>query len=261
MEQNIKQNLEALAKMQQIDTQLYHIFQLRGDLPIEVENLKLECDSLQHKLLLKENNLEEANNSIIQQKSTVKEKQSDLQRYEKQKDEISNSREYDAVAKAIELYSLDIQLAEKKIKNAYIAIEVLKPEIENLKNSLNQTIAVVQTKESELQSIISEQNLFEKELKKEREKLIPLLDMEILDNYDKVRKKMTNGIGAIKVSRGACGACFMVVTAQKQIDIAAKNSIQKCDHCGATLLDASLDEIPETGAYAKYAEEELEFAV
>jgi predicted nucleic acid-binding Zn-ribbon protein len=261
MEQNIKQNLEALAKMQHIDTELYHIIQLRGDLPIEVDSLKTECSSLIQKLSLKENSLQEANNLIIQQKSSVKEKQLSLQRYEKQKDEISNSREYDAVAKAIELYSLDIQIAEKKIKNAYIAIEVLKPEIENIKVRLNQTNEVIQKKESELQSIISKQNLIESDLKKDREKLIPLINLEVLDNYDKVRKKMVNGIGAAKVSRGACGGCFMVVTAQKQIDIASKNSIQRCDYCGVTLLDASLEEIPETGAYAKYVEEDLEIAV
>lgn len=261
MDQKIKQNLEALAKVQQIDTQLYHIIQLRGDLPIEVDNLKTECDNLEKKLSLKEKSLEETNQLINQQRASVKEKKSALQKYEKQKDEISNSREYDAVAKAIELYSLDIQVAEKRIKNAYTAIEILTPDIESLKVRLNRTKTIVQTKQSELQLIISEQNLIEGNLKIEREKLLPFIDPEILSNYDKVRNSMTNGIGATTVSRGACGACFMVVTAQKQIDIAAKNSIQKCDYCGATLLDASLDEIPETGSYTKYVEEELEIAV
>lgn len=261
METTIKQQLDALLNVQNIDTKLYHIFQLRGDLPIEIENLKEDYGTLNEKLNEKITRLEEAKNTVNHQKSDIKEKQTSLGKYEKQKDEISNSREYDAVTKAIELHSLDIQLAEKKIKNSYTIIENLQPEIDKLKESIEEVTEKIKIKEAKLESTIADQSKIEKELLGQRHKFLPLIDSEVLSNYDRVRTRVSNGLGAVKVTRGACGACFMVVTTQKQIDVASQFAIQRCDHCGATLLDASLEEIPENGAYAKIIEEHQEATI
>lgn len=249
MKKSVKENLSLLEKLQSVDSQLYQILELRGDLPLEIVRLNDSYNSTQQNLAEKEKSIEDAHAIIKHQKEIIKDKTSTLTKYEKQKQETSNSREYDAVMKAIELYHLDIQIAEKKIKASLNAIEFLSPEVQQLKLELERMKSLIETKEAELKVLISEKDFIEKELTEERENLIKSIDTSVLNTYDKVRAQMKNGLAAVKVSRGACGACFMIVPVQKQIDISAKLAIEKCDYCGATFIDAPIELIPEIGSY------------
>lgn len=249
MKKSVKENLSLLGKLQSVDSQLYQIVELRGDLPLEIVKLNDNYSIAQQNLIEKEKNLEDAHAVIKLQKEIIKDKNFTLTRYEKQKEETSNSREYDAVVKAIELYHLDIQIAEKKIKSSLNAIDFLIPEIQKSKQDLDKMKSTIEAKESELKVLISEKDLIERELTEERKSLIKNIDPSVLSTYDKVRMKMRNGLAAVKISRGACSACFMLVPVQKQIDVSVKLAIEKCDYCGATFLDAPIEMIPETGIY------------
>ena len=155
---------------------------------------------------------------------------------------VRNNREYDAISKEIELQQLEIQILEKRIKEAYAKIEVKKEEIAGTQHTLDERTKDLQSKKDELANIMKESEDDEKKLQKTRDAAKKNVEERLLTSYEKLRGNMRNGLAVVPVKRGACGGCFNIVPPQKQAEIRDKKKIIICEHCGRILAGVE-DEI------------------
>ena len=150
---------------------------------------------------------------------------------------VRNNREYDAITKEIELQKLEIQILEKRIKEAYEKIESKKEEIEGTKGVQDERQKDLESKKKELEVITQESEDDEKKLEKSRATAAKNVEERIFKSYEKVRNNMRNGLAVVPVKRGACGGCFNIVPPQKQAEIREKKKLIVCEHCGRILAD------------------------
>lgn len=244
MENTVAQKLDALEKLQSIDSQIDEIKKIRGALPEEVQDLEDEIAGYQTRISKQEDDLQGLEGSIIANKAAIKDAEKLIKKYEEQQMNVRNNREYDAITKETELQQLEIQILEKRIKEAYEKIELKKQEIEETKSKLTDKENDLKSKQEELEEIIKESEADEEQSDKEREKAAKNVDERLLKSYEKVRKNMRNGLAVVPVKRGACGGCFNVVPPQKQAEIRERKKIIVCEHCGRILSNVE-DEIVE----------------
>jgi hypothetical protein len=237
MESTVAQKLEALLKLQTIDSKLDSLKKVRGALPEEVMDLEDELAGYQTRIDKFNQELEELNGGIISKKEAIKTSGSLIQKYEEQQMNVRNNREYDAITKEMELQALEIQISEKRIKEAAIKIEAKNEEIEETKGLKEERTKDLETKKKELDVITSESEEEEKKLLKSRDKAGKDIEERLLLGYNKIRNNALNGLAVVEVKRGACGGCFNVVPPQRQVDIKEKKKIIVCEHCGRILAD------------------------
>ncbi len=237
MENTVAQKLEALLKLQTIDSKLDSLQKVRGALPEEVMDLEDELAGYQTRLDKFNQELDDLNGEIVSRKEAIKTSGSLIQKYEEQQMNVRNNREYDAITKEMELQALEIQISEKKIKEAAIKIEAKKVEIEEANGLMEERTKDLDTKKKELKVITSESEDEEKVLLKSREKAGKGIEERLFLGYNKIRNNALNGLAVVEVKRGACGGCFNVVPPQRQVDIKEKKKIIVCEHCGRILAD------------------------
>jgi len=237
MESTVAQKLEALLKLQTIDSKLDSLKKVRGALPEEVMDLEDELAGYQTRIDKFNQELEEQNGGITSKKEAIKTSGSLIQKYEEQQMNVRNNREYDAITKEMELQALEIQISEKRIKEAAIKIEAKNEEIEETKGLKEERTKDLETKKKELDVITSESEEEEKKLLKSRDKAGKDIEERLLLGYNKIRNNALNGLAVVEVKRGACGGCFNVVPPQRQVDIKEKKKIIVCEHCGRILAD------------------------
>ncbi|MFN6943838.1 MAG: zinc ribbon domain-containing protein [Cytophagaceae bacterium] len=237
MESTVAQKLEALIKLQTIDSKIVEIEKIRGDLPEEVRDLEDELagyETRMEKFKTDINNLQE---EISRNKQAMKDAEKLIKKYEEQQMNVRNNREYDAITKEVELQNLEIQISEKRIKEAHVKIENKNKEIEDAQKVLDERNKDLQNKKGELNQIISESKEEEALLVKEREKASKQIEERLLLSYNKIRNNTNNGLAVVPVKRDACGGCFNTVPPQRQGDIREKKKIIVCEHCGRILAD------------------------
>jgi predicted nucleic acid-binding Zn-ribbon protein len=232
MEKSIEKKLDLLLNLQTIDKQIDEIIYMRGGLPQEVKELEEEIANFQETEQTYQENLNDLEESIKAWRSKIKECESLVLRYEDQQMNVRNNREYDAITKEIELQRLDIQLSEKKIKNAYEEIDKKKAALEELGSLLKNKEISLDEKQKELKAVIADSEENEKGLHKKREKVIKAIDQDLVETYEKIRKNARNNLAVILVKSGACMGCFTMVYPQLQAEIKEKNQIINCEHCG-----------------------------
>jgi predicted nucleic acid-binding Zn-ribbon protein len=242
MENTVAKKLEALVKLQDLDSELDEIYKIRGALPDEVMDLEDEIAGYQTRIEKQNQELEEIETNIENNKTAIKDAEKLIKKYEEQQMNVRNNREYDAISKEIELQQLEIQILEKRIKEAYTKIEVKKEEIAGTNHTLEERTKDLQTKKDELKNITQESEGDEKKLQKSRDSSKKNVEERLLKSYEKLRTNMRNGLAVVPVKRGACGGCFNVVPPQKQAEIRDKKKIIVCEHCGRILSDVE-DEI------------------
>lgn len=245
MENTVAKKLEALVKLQSIDSERDELIKVRGALPDEVMDLEDEIAGYQTRIDKQNQELGELENSIAGNKAAIKDAEKLIKKYEEQQMNVRNNREYDAITKEIELQQLEIQILEKRIKEAYEKIEIKKEEIEKTQNTLEERGKDLDSKKGELNVITKESEDDEQKLLKEREKAAKNVEDRLLKSYNKVRENMRNGLAVVPVKRGACGGCFNVVPPQKQAEIREKKKIIICEHCGRILADVEDDIVEE----------------
>jgi hypothetical protein len=174
---------------------------------------------------------------IENNKIAIKDAERFIKKYEEQQMNVRNNREYDAITKEMELQHLEIQILEKKIKEAYGKIELKNSEIDETKHRLEEREKDLIAKKNELSIISTESEEDEKKYLKSRESLAKKVDPRLLVSYDRTRKNMRNGLAVVPVHRDACGGCFNIVPAQKQAEVREKKKIIICEHCGRILAD------------------------
>lgn len=244
MENTVAKKLYNLVKLQSIDSERDELIKVRGALPDEVMDLEDEIAGYQTRLDKQNQELEELEGGITGNKAAIKDAEKLIKKYEEQQMNVRNNREYDAITKEVELQQLEIQILEKRIKEAYDKIEGKKEEIEVTKETLSERSKDLDSKKGELETITKESESDEQKLVKDREKATKNVEDRLLKSYEKVRENMRNGLAVVPVKRGACGGCFNIVPPQKQAEIREKKKIIVCEHCGRILADVE-DEIEE----------------
>jgi len=256
MESTVPQKLDALVKLQEIDSKLDEILKVRGALPDEVRDLEDEIAGYQTRVEKHNAELDELNQEIVDKKTAIKESEALIAKYNEQQMNVRNNREYDAITKEMELQALEIQINEKRIKEAYSKIEAKKEEIEGTKHLLDERSKDLVSKKSELEIIAAESEEEEKKLNDTRLKAIRKVEERLLLSYEKIRENARNGLAVVRVKRDACGGCFNIVPPQRQADIKDKKKIIVCEHCGRILADVDfviVDEKPKRTVRKKNA--------
>ena len=242
MENTVAKKLDALVKLQSIDSELDELIKVRGALPDEVMDLEDEIAGYQTRIEKQNKELSSLEEGINNNKSAIKDAEKLIKKYEEQQMNVRNNREYDAITKEVELQQLEIQILEKRIKEAYEKIELKKEEIASTKETLSERTKDLESKKGELDVITKESEDDEKKLLKDREKAAKNVEDRILKSYEKVRENMRNGLAVVPVKRGACGGCFNIVPPQKQAEIREQKKIIICEHCGRIMASVE-DEI------------------
>ena len=237
MESTVANKLEALMRLQTIDSQLDEIRRVRGDLPEEVRDLEDEIAGYEVRVNKFDEEIQAINDNIAARKQAIKDSENLIRKYEDQQSNVRNNREYDAITKEIELQRLEIQISEKKIKEGYYQIEQKNNEIAGTKQKLDERRKDLASKNGELQVIISESEEEERGLMKEREEAIKNIEDRLLTAYTRIRQNVRNGLAVVTVKRDACGGCFNTVPPQRQSDIASHKKIIVCEHCGRIFAD------------------------
>lgn len=233
----VASKLEALLNLQRIDSQLDEIRRVRGDLPEEVRDLEDEIAGYEVRVSKFDEEIAALNEQIKQRKQNAKDAEGLIKRYEDQQQNVRNNREYEAIAKEIELQKLEIQISEKKIKEAQYQIELKNTEIADTKQKLEERKKDLDNKKAELETIVGESEADEQKLMDERGGAVQPIEERLLMAYSRIRGNVRNGLAVVTVKRDACGGCFNTVPPQRQADIIAHKKIIVCEHCGRVLAD------------------------
>lgn len=235
MEKNdktVEQRLSALHKLQSIDSKLDEIKKMRGALPDEVRDLEDEIAKFETRIAKFQGEVKEFEQEIENRKQRKKEAEKLIGKYKDQQMKVRNDREFQAIAKEIESEELEIQLSEKRIREATDKITRKKTDIETVNDQLNELRNTLATKKVELKALLEESEEEEVKLLKERDKQTKNIEERLVRSYDRLRGNAANGLAVVLVKRDACGGCFHVVPPQRQVEIKEKKKIIVCEHCG-----------------------------
>lgn len=242
---SIEGKLKNLYQLQLIDSKIDRLRTIRGELPLEVSDLEDTVAGLETRLTNVTDEVAELENQMNEKKQAVKDFQANIKKYEAQQGKVRNNREYDAITKEIEFQNLEIQLAEKRMKEAKIAVVVKGELLEKSRIEFEERGKDLKAKKSELEEIIAETEKDEKELIKESEIASAGIEDRLLNAYKRIRSNTRNGLAVVAVERDACGGCYNKIPPQRQLDIRLNKKIIVCEHCGRVLVDGML--IPDAG--------------
>ena len=239
---SIEKQLKALYSLQVIDTKIDKIRIIRGELPLEIEDLEDQVAGLTTRLEKFNAELHDIDEAIVNHKNTISLALEAIEKYETQLKDIKNNREYTSLTKEIEYQNIEIQIAEKKIAQNE-ANSLHKKEIINAcKEKIVEKEAELKIKSDELDLIIAETETEEKKLLKDSKKASKIIDQRLLNGYTKIREKSANGLAVVSVERDACGGCFSKIPPQMHLDIQMHKKVTVCEHCGRILIDANIFE-------------------
>ena len=229
--------LEALLTLQHLDSQLDEIRRVRGDLPEEVRDLEDEIAGYEVRVKKFDEEIQGLNDFIKSRKQASKDAESLIKKYDEQQQNVRNNREFEAIAKEIELQRLEIQIADKKIKESQYQIDVKNAEISGTKSKLDERRKDLENKKGELDTIVGENEEEERGIMVQRDEATQLVEDRLLTAYNRIRGNVRNGLAVVLVRRDACGGCFNTVPPQRQADIISHKKIIVCEHCGRILAD------------------------
>ena len=234
---------EKLKNLYQLQTTLSAIDEkraLRGELPLEVQDLEDEIAGLKTRIEKIENDITDFQQAVVQKQGEIKEAEESVERYKKQLDEVRNNREYDTLTKEIEFQSLEIELCNKKIREANVKVEDKKRELARTNDLVADRQQALEEKKNELDEIMLETREEEQVLKAKAEELETKIDPRLLSSFKRIRKNARNGLGIVYVQRDACGGCFNKIPPQRQLDIKMHKKIIVCEYCGRIMIDPEL---------------------
>lgn len=241
-EYSIQERLESIIKLQKIDSKLDEINKLRGELPMEVQDLEDEIAGYQTRIDNVNNNIKEIEEYIKERKQNQKDAKDALKKYEKQQNDVKNSREYEAINKQIEASELDIKEAEKDVKMAATQIEDREAKKGDTDTLIAERQEVLNIKKEELKKISTETEKEEKSLLSLRSKAESEVFPRLLVSYNKIRENFRNGLAVVSVERDSCGGCHSAIPPQSQSEIRLRKRMTVCEHCGRILVDDELTE-------------------
>ncbi len=237
-EMTIESKMDALLQLQLIDSEIDRIRTIRGELPLEVQDLEDELEGLGTRISNMQEEIKEIETEISDRKNAVKDAEFAISKYKEQQEKVRNNREFESLAKEIEFQELEIKLHDKKSKEAKIRISSKKEVLDEALERMEFRKVDLKTKKAELDEIVSETQKDEDKLQKQSDEAKAKIDERLITAYDRLRGNSKNGLAVVSVERDACGGCFNKIPPQRQLDIATKRKVIVCEHCGRILVPA-----------------------
>ena len=237
---SVEEKLKALYELQTMLSEIDKIKTLRGELPLEVQDLEDEIEGLSHRVEKYQEDIEKLQSDIAQKRIKIDEAKAAVERYQGQLNDVKNNREYDMLTKEIEFQNLEIELQNKRINEANRAIEAKQTDAKAASEALENRRADLEVKKSELDEIISETKAEEEKLREKAKTLEVTIEPRLLAAFKRIRKNSRNGLGIVYVERDACGGCFNKIPPQRQLDIRMRKKIIVCEYCGRIMIDPEL---------------------
>jgi predicted nucleic acid-binding Zn-ribbon protein len=252
----IEEKLLNLFELQSVDSQIDNIERLKGELPMEVSELEDEIVGLDTRISKLQSELKEMELKLTKHQASILEAESLIQKYEKQQDNVKNNREYDALTREIELQKLDIQLANKRIREGKVNLGNKEATLEAALKKKDAKTKELEKKEEELKKIITKTEKDEKGYQKKMEKSRKKIEDRLLKAYDRIRSAYKNRLAVVTVERDSCGGCYNYIPPQVQLELGQRKRIISCEHCGRILVDR---EIAGMGPVQELEKEATEF--
>ncbi|HAQ65083.1 MAG TPA: hypothetical protein DCR43_04415 [Bacteroidales bacterium] len=243
IEVSIERKLIALYSLQQVDSHIDKIRIIRGELPLEVQDLEDDIAGLETRI---ENYIQQSTNlnqKIVEKTQAIKDSESLIKKYEEQQMNVRNNREYDSLSKEIEFQGLEMQLSEKRIREFAFELSNLKEEIQQAQVELVDKRNDLEVKRAELDDIVAETQKEEQQLLTRSEDNKKYIEDRLLAAYGRIRRNARNGLAVVHIERDACGGCFSKIPPQHQLDIRMHKKIIVCEYCGRILVDQEIVDI------------------
>jgi predicted nucleic acid-binding Zn-ribbon protein len=237
---SVEEKLKALYQLQTTLSSIDEKRAIRGELPLEVDELEDEIIGLNTRVERIEAEIQEFQVAIAQRKQEIAVAEQSIERYKHQLDEVRNNREYDTLSKEIEFQELEVQLCNKRIREAMVKIDEKKQDLEKNKEIIKDRNITLEEKKGELDEIIAETRTEEDRLKLKAKELEVKIEPRLLTSFKRIRKNARNGLGVVYVQRDACGGCFNKIPPQRQLDIKMHKKIIVCEYCGRIMIDPEL---------------------
>ena len=233
----IEDKLKALYQLQQVHSEIDKINILRGELPLEVQDLEDEIAGLQTRIKNFQDETKELDTAVSNKKNEIVSAQNLIKKYQEQQNNVRNNREYDSLSKEIEFQTLEIELCEKRIREfSYQSTE--KQEIINAAKTLVEEREIdLKGKKAELSEITSDTEKEERQLQRKAAEIETKIEPRLINAYKRIRSNARNGLAVVTVQRDACGGCFANIPPQRQLDIRSRKKVIVCEYCGRILVD------------------------
>ena len=237
---SVESKLQSLYQLQTMLSEIDKIKTLRGELPLEVQDLEDEVAGLKTRIEKIQNDIVELKGNVANKRIEIETAKASIEKYKAQQDNVRNNREYDVLSKEIEFQSLEVELCEKRIREALAAEKAKNEEIERSSEALSEREKDLEAKKAELEEIVSETKQEEEKLREKAKALEVNIEPRLLQAFKRIRKNSRNGLGVVYVQRDACGGCFNKIPPQKQLDIRSRKKIIVCEYCGRIMVDPEL---------------------
>lgn len=237
---SVEVKLKSLYQLQTLLSKIDEIRTLRGELPLEVQDLEDEIAGLTLRVNKFQEEIESLQTDISMRRGKISESQKLIERYKEQLNDVKNNREYDMLVKEIEFQELDIELQNKRIREAEKNISDRNEAVEAATNTLKEREEDLNVKRAELEEIVNETRAEEDKLREKANALEMTIEPRLLTAFKRIRKNSRNGLGVVYVQRDACGGCFNKIPPQRQLDIRMRKKIIVCEYCGRIMIDPEL---------------------
>ena len=239
-ELSVEEKLKALYQLQTTLSAIDEKRAVRGELPLEVQDLEDEIEGLTTRMEKIQTEIQEFQTAVSQKKADITAAELLVARYQSQLNEVKNNREYDTLSKEIEFQTLEIELCNKKINEALVRIEEKKNDMVAAEKLIKERHLALEEKKGELDEIMQETREDEEKLKEKVADLETKIEPRLLTSFKRIRRNARNGLGIVYVQRDACGGCFNKIPPQRQLDIKMHKKIIVCEYCGRIMIDPEL---------------------
>ena len=249
-EYTVEEKLKSLYQLQLIFSEIDRIKTLRGELPLEVQDLEDEVAGLRTRIANFSADIENLRSEESKRKMKIEEAKAMIEKYTEDQNNVRNNREYDLLAKEIEFQSLEVEFCEKKLRQFAAEQKVKMEEIERTEVLLDDRLKDLEDKKAELEEIVAETKEEEEKLRDRAKILEGTIESRLLQSFKRIRKNTRNGLGVVYVQRDACGGCFNKIPPQRQLDVKMRKKIIVCEYCGRILIDPELAGVKDTTVQA-----------
>ena len=246
----VEEKLKSLYQLQLIFSEIDRIKTLRGELPLEVQDLEDEVTGLRTRIAKFVGEIENLKSEEAKRRVKIEEAKAMIEKYTEDQNNVRNNREYDLLAKEIEYQTLEVEFCEKKIRNYAAEQKAKEEEIARTETALEDRLKDLEDKRSELEEIVAETKEEEEKLRDRAKVLEATIEPRLLQSFKRIRKNTRNGLGVVYVQRDACGGCFNKIPPQRQLDIKMRKKIIVCEYCGRIMIDPELAGVKEATVQA-----------
>ena len=243
----MENKLRNLYTLQNIDSNLDELGEMKGDLPAEIGGLEDRANELRsHKTALEESmrNAFAMRDGADSEILSLKEK---VERYKSQQYTVRNNREYDALTKEMDSATETIARLEKEMDQLEGKATTARNDIAIVTGQLEELNKVLEEKRAALAEVSRANEAEEEKYRHDRQKLVVRIPKADLATYERIRKAK-RGKAIVSVKRGACGGCYNRVPPQMILELRQNNRLFMCEHCGRILVSDEIVESASSGA-------------